>query len=251
LNDKDSLSKALLNEIMNYCMVRDYKLSQEFTLALVRDITLLHNSGNFNEENILELLSKQSYFLKTNNIGLFDISNCLFQRVKLVLLYYPVCFFMDILIEFKHEVERTLFRAFSVTKMPQEETGRTLLQSFLPQRGYREVQTGGGQVDLMIFGENQHHVIETKIWRGIEKYYEGLEELTQYLSTERIKEGYYIIFENLKGDCKKVKEECSEIYKEIHKGKIINVIFIKINPVAPSKKRIFDKEAIIRGRQSN
>lgn len=53
------------------------------------------------------------------------------------------------IIDFKFFVEGSAYSAFSVTEHPREEIGRTLLQTYLTPRGFREAQMSGGNSDLV------------------------------------------------------------------------------------------------------
>jgi len=48
--------------------------------------------------------------------------------------------------------------------------------------------------------------------------------------------GYYVLFDNTQGVNVVVKEKGSEIFDITYDNLLIHVIFIKTNPVAPSKK---------------
>ncbi len=59
-----------------------------------------------------------------------------------------------------------------------------------------EVQTGRGRMDIIITHNQQKYIVETKIWRGDSRYQSGKKQLAAYLSTEGVREGYYIVFDH-------------------------------------------------------
>ncbi len=61
---------------------------------------------------------------------------------------------------------------------------------------YMEVPTDRGRMDQIIFHNQRKYVIETKIWRSTRHYGEAKQQLTAYLSTEGVTEGYYVVFDH-------------------------------------------------------
>ena len=59
-----------------------------------------------------------------------------------------------------------------------------------------EVQTGRGRMDIIITHNQQKYIIETKIWRGDNRYQAGKKQLVTYLRSEGVTEGYYIVFDH-------------------------------------------------------
>ncbi|MEM7125089.1 MAG: AAA-like domain-containing protein [Chloroflexota bacterium] len=97
-----------------------------------------------------------------------------------------------LLSRFREFVERRGQEAFKVTEMPQEATGQYLLMAYLDlvvrQLGgdlFTEVDSGDGRLDLIVVRHGHRYIIETKIWRGPATFAAGLEQLADYLSTER------------------------------------------------------------------
>ncbi|MEM7537572.1 MAG: AAA-like domain-containing protein, partial [Chloroflexota bacterium] len=111
-----------------------------------------------------------------------------------------------ILSRFREFVERRGQEAFKVTDMPQEATGQYLLMAYMDiivrQFGgdlFTEVDSGDGRIDLLMVYQGHRYVIETKIWRGLAAFDEGLEQLAGYLETGSlgvggVERGYYVIF---------------------------------------------------------
>ena len=139
------------------------------------------------------------------------------------------------ILHFKAFVEGNVYSAFHVTQNPQEEIGRSLLQTYLNPRGFREAQMSGGNSDLVYTAEET--VIETKIWRDQERYQDGLVELTSYLDSQEYSTGYYIVFDNPQTNNAIISSKGTEIFDVYQGNHLIHCFFIKIRPIAPSKRR--------------
>jgi len=57
-----------------------------------------------------------------------------------------------------------------------------------------EVPTGRGRTDILIIYKGQKYVIETKIYTNQQRYIDGKTQLAQYLKTEGLNEGFYVVF---------------------------------------------------------
>ncbi len=104
---------------------------------------------------------------------------------------------------FRDFIARVGFRILQVPDTPQEFIGQHLLFAYLDQfvtsvNGvmYMEVPTGRGRMDLIIFQNQRKYVIETKIWRSDRYYIKGKQQLAEYLSTEGVADGYYVVFDH-------------------------------------------------------
>ena len=139
------------------------------------------------------------------------------------------------ILHFKSFVEGNVYPAFHVTQNPQEEIGRSLLQTYLYPRGFREAQMSGGNSDLVY--PTEEAIIETKIWRDQERYQDGIVELTSYLDSQEYVTGYYVIFDNTQSNNSIISLKGTEIFDVYQGNHLIHCFFIKIKPIAPSKKR--------------
>ena len=104
---------------------------------------------------------------------------------------------------FQDFIARAGFKILQVPDTPQESVGRHLLLAYLDQfvkliGGFMhiEVQTGRGRMDIIITHNQQKYIIETKIWRGDNRYQAGKKQLVTYLKSEGVTEGYYIVFDH-------------------------------------------------------
>ena len=109
----------------------------------------------------------------------------------------------SLLDNFRDFIARAGFKILQVPDTPQESVGRHLLFAYLDQFVkliggfmYIEVQTGRGRMDIIITHNQRKYIIETKIWRGNNRYQAGKKQLAVYLKTEGMKEGYYIVFDH-------------------------------------------------------
>ena len=106
---------------------------------------------------------------------------------------------------FRDFIARAGFRILQVPDTPQESVGRHLLLAYIDEFVrriggvmYIEAQTGRGRMDIILTHNNQKYIIETKIWRGDNRYQAGKQQLAAYLKSEGATEGYYVIFDHRK-----------------------------------------------------
>ncbi|MCY4401001.1 MAG: AAA-like domain-containing protein [Candidatus Poribacteria bacterium] len=125
---------------------------------------------------------------------------------------------MDALLDnFRDFIARAGFKILQVPDTPQESVGRHLLLAYLDQfvkiiGGFMhiEVQTGRGRMDIIITHNQQKYIVETKIWRGDNRYQAGKKQLASYLKTEGIKTGYYVVFDHREQPEPRVETETLE-----------------------------------------
>lgn len=111
---------------------------------------------------------------------------------------------MEMLLDnFQNFITRVGYRILQVPDTPKEFVGQDLLYAYLDQfvsiiRGamFLEVQTGRGRMDLIIFHNGHKYIVETKIWEGKKRYDAGKKQLSAYLKSERVSEGYYVVFDH-------------------------------------------------------
>ena len=118
---------------------------------------------------------------------------------------------------FRDFIGRAGFRILQVPDTPQESVGRHLLLAYLDQfikliGGFMhiEVPTGRGRMDIIIIHNQQKYIVETKIWRGDNRYQAGKKQLAAYLRSEGITEGYYIVFDHRQDPEPRVETETVE-----------------------------------------
>ena len=136
---------------------------------------------------------------------------------------------------FRDFIARAGFKILQVPDTPQESVGRHLLLAYLDQfvkliGGFMhiEVQTGRGRMDIIITHNQQKYIVETKIWRGDNRYQAGKKQLVTYLKSEGTIEGYYIVFDHR-------KEPEPRVETETIKGLTIRSYVIPVMQELPSK----------------
>ncbi|MYA56966.1 AAA family ATPase [Candidatus Poribacteria bacterium] len=141
----------------------------------------------------------------------------------------------SLLDNFQDFIARAGFRILQVPDTPQESVGRHLLLAYLDQfvkiiGGFMhiEVPTGRGRMDLIITHNQRKYIIETKIWRGDNRYQAGKKQLAVYLSSEGLTEGYYVVFDHRQNPEPRVETETVE-------GLTIRSYIIPVMPEPPSK----------------
>ena len=104
---------------------------------------------------------------------------------------------------FQAFIARAGFRILQVPDTPQEYVGQHLLYAYLDTfvriiRGdmFLEVQTGRGRMDLLLLHNGRKYIVETKIWEGNRSYQAGKQQLSAYLKSEGVPEGYYVVFDH-------------------------------------------------------
>lgn len=91
-----------------------------------------------------------------------------------------------------------------------------------------EMQTGRGRMDIIITHNHQKYIIETKIWRGDNRYQTGKKQLVAYLRSEDVTSGYYIVFDHREDPEPRVETETIE-------GLTIRSYVIPVMQEPPSK----------------
>ena len=51
-------------------------------------------------------------------------------------------------------------------------------------------------MDLIIFHNGRKYIVETKTWEGKLRYDSGKKQLSAYLKSESVHEGYYVVFDH-------------------------------------------------------
>jgi hypothetical protein len=140
---------------------------------------------------------------------------------------------------FKTFIERQAYRDIIQNGNPQESVARGLLQAFLTERSYREVPVRGGQTDLLIPLDKGRILFETKIWRGLEYFEQGLREISEYVKGEnednRLLCVFYVVFDPSVSRIANGSLSEKDLPKEIL-GVPLEIIVIDLRPSTPSKR---------------
>ena len=147
----------------------------------------------------------------------------------------------ELLEEYRAYIRRRGFRAFD-TEHLREAAWHYSLDGFinffiqcLGGQTFVEVPTGRGRTDILILYQNQKYVIETK--RFVNHYYfqQGKGQLAEYLKSEGISEGYYVVFSNR-------HTEKDELFsEELIQGKRITTHLIPTKFEQPSRLPVRDE----------
>ncbi len=136
---------------------------------------------------------------------------------------------------FRDFIARAGFKILEVPDTPKESVGRHLLLAYLDQfvkviGGFMhiEVQTGRGRMDVIITYNQRKYIVETKIWRGDNRYQAGKEQLAAYFRYESLTEGHYIVFDHRQAPKPRVETETIE-------GLTIRSYVIPVMQELPSK----------------
>jgi type II secretory pathway predicted ATPase ExeA len=141
-----------------------------------------------------------------------------------------------LLFEYRAYVRRRGFRAFDTDHL-KEGAWHYSLDGFinffiqcLEGQTFVEVPSGRGRTDIMILYKNQRYIIETK--RFVNRYYfqQGKGQLAEYLKSEALKEGYYVVFSQKHTETDELNSE------EFIEGKRIYTHIIPIQFEQPSRK---------------
>ncbi len=93
-----------------------------------------------------------------------------------------------------------------------------------------EVPSGAGRTDILILYKNHRYVIEVKVFTKNTLFQKGKGQLAEYLKSESLDEGYYVVFSS------KHKEK-DVLYEEQQiKGKKIYTYIIRTSFEAPSRQ---------------
>ena len=147
----------------------------------------------------------------------------------------------ELLKEYLAYVRRRGFRAFDTENLKESAWHYSLdgfINFFIQCLGgqtFVEVPTGRGRTDILILYQNQKYVIETK--RFVNNYYfkQGKGQLAEYLKSEEIEEGYYVVFSNIH------TEKDPHYLEEVLKGKRIHTHIILTKFEQPSRLPVPDE----------
>lgn len=141
-----------------------------------------------------------------------------------------------ILNRYRAYVQRRGFRAFDTEHLKEGAWHYSLdgfINFFIARLGgdtLIEVPTGRGRTDILILYHNQRYIIETKIFTDAYAFQHGKQQLADYLISEGIPEGFYVVF------TKKHNEEDTLFFDEEIHGKRIRTYLIRTDFEPPSSR---------------
>lgn len=227
----DEIEKTILRIIQDYCYKSKIEnLVSEFSLTVTTTIANLYIRDNLTHENFKSACKRRRDFFYANDLDADVFIINLYRNIKVELSYYIFNSLQESLLEYKKRLENGNVKGFPLgTK---EDTLRSNLSVYLRFENLCEPRCGTGNCDIII--PSQKTIIETKLWHGIEYYNSGLPELTEYLIRQGYTKGYYIIYDYNTNDNEVIKNK-GENFLVSFNNVDINVIFIRMNRIAPSK----------------
>jgi len=132
-------------------------------------------------------------------------------------------------------VRRRGFRAFDTENLKEGAWHYSLdgyINFFIRQLGgetYVEVPSGRGRTDILIRYQKRSYIIEVKIYGQITEFKRGKGQLAEYLKSERLAEGYYVVFSNIHTETDQLTDE------DMIDGKRIHTHIIRTNFERPSE----------------
>jgi hypothetical protein len=99
-----------------------------------------------------------------------------------------------------------------------------------------EVPSGRGRTDILILHRGRKYLIETKIFTDQQYFEQGKHQLADYLATEALNDGYYVVFSN------KHSKDDPLTFAETITGKRIYTYIILTKFDQPSRRRATRKK---------
>lgn len=228
----EDISKTVIRIIQDYCFNSSATiLNNEFVLAISPLVTKSIKEKKLNLSELRKIVKRRMDFFHANDLDMITFCKGLFNKLNYELSFYVGIPFKDSIIEFKRKMENGNFRGYPKNKI-NEDTLRSTLALYIQQETFCEPRSGAGNNDITVPSEKI--VIETKLWNGKEYYKSGFPELNEYLEKSNYTEGFYIIFDYNKTDNEVIKKQ-GEIFDEQYQGKLIHIIFIRMNATRPSQ----------------
>ncbi|RKZ37671.1 MAG: hypothetical protein DRQ41_12990 [Gammaproteobacteria bacterium] len=143
--------------------------------------------------------------------------------------------------KYRAYVRRRGFRAFDTEHLKEAACHYSLdgfISFFIQCLGgqtFIEVPTGRGRADILILYQNHKYVVETKRFVNNDYFKQGKGQLVEYLKSEDISQGYYVVFSNLHTD----KDEL--FVSETIQGKQIHTHIIPTKFEQPSRIPVLDE----------
>lgn len=144
----------------------------------------------------------------------------------------------ELLKEYRAYVRRRGFRAFDTNHLKEAAWHYSLdgfINFFIQRLGgqtYVEVPSGKGRTDILIRYQGHSDIIETKVYSDNTYFKRGKGQLVEYLKSENISEGYYVVFSHQHTDKNQLFSE------ELIQGKRIYTHIIPIKFEQPSRVQV-------------
>ena len=233
------MDKTVIRIIQDYCFNSDASvLSNEFVLTVSPLIVKFIEQGELGLGALRKILQKRKDFFIANDLDITAFCKGLHKKLNYEISFYTDISFYDSIISFKRKVENGNYRGFPKNSTS-EDTLRSTPSIYIQQETFCEPRSGAGNSDITVPSEKV--IIETKLWKGKEYYNSGFPELNNYLEKANYDEGYYIVFDYNKNP-NQVIQAHGEFFDKIYEGKLIHVVFIRMNLITPSQLYKADKK---------
>lgn len=231
MGDND-ISKTVIRIIQDYCFNNSTPIfCNEFAITISPHIIKSVKTNSLDLDKLKNIAKKRNDFFIANGVRITPFCKGLFIKLNYELSFYEYESFYDSIVTFKRKMENGNFRGFP-KKEVSEDTLRSTLALYIQQETFCEPRSSAGNNDITVPSEEV--IIETKLWDGIEYYNSGFPELSDYLDKSNYTEGYYVVFDYNKTPNIVIKEQ-GEIFDTKYQGKLIHVVFVKMNAVRPSQ----------------
>lgn len=222
IKEKSTLTESITDKLETYSKLK----------AFIRALLMENYSINFDANNPTMDLANMFSIIKADNEGKVVIHNLIFQQV---LINYFISenridqiapgagskVFIDKNGDLNMPLIINRFKDLMSKKQNQEEflerEGRFMFICFLKPiiNGtgfyYSEPENDdGSRMDLVVTYNRKEYVIELKIWHGTEYEISGREQISEYLATRNLSEGYLVTFSFLKNKVVQEKPEWIE-----------------------------------------
>lgn len=229
---RKNIDKTVIRIIQDYCFNNAATvLINEFVLTVSPLLIKSIENGQLKLGEMRKILQKRKDFFNANDVELTAFCKGLYEKLNLELSFYTYVSFYDSMLSFKRKVENGIYRGFP-KKTTSEDTLRCALALYITQETFCEPRSGAGNNDITVPSEKV--IIETKLWKGNEYYNSGFPEIENYLDKANYNEGYYIIFDYNKTS-NQIIQARGEIFDDIYLGKLIHIIFVRMNAITPSQ----------------
>jgi hypothetical protein len=141
-----------------------------------------------------------------------------------------------ILLRYRDYVQRRGFHAFDTEQLKEAAWHYSLdgfINFFIQRLGgdtLVEVPTGRGRTDILVLHQQQRYIIETKIFSDTFVFAHGKQQLADYLTTEGLAEGFYVVFSQ------KHTADDTLFFDETIAGKRIRTYIIRTDFTPPSTR---------------
>jgi hypothetical protein len=149
---------------------------------------------------------------------------------------------LDVVLDYRHFAIGNLSRQFGGDTRGHETELRNSLHTYLPQHGFKEAQSGRGNTDIIIpdpgGGPHPEAIIETKVWKGMSDYEDGMTELETYIHNDRPRHALYVVFGEVHSLPAVIVDKTQAIAdRRVLAGIEVPVVVVPFEQVAPSKVR--------------